>query len=150
MQPQVDTPASAAATEYNLRYAIDAALASGITAAEIQDMVAQRTAATTAYAGKVESTTTDPACLLDRNADGGERIYLPDEVPDGLIDLPTASRKYEIPVHTLRMWVYRGKLPHRGRVRDRAPGGGYILTEDIAIPYCRDNPRKSGPKKSSV
>ena len=77
-------------------------------------------------------------------------IYEPGELPDGLIDLPNASKKYGIPVGTLGAWVRRGKLPKCGRVRAKSPGGGYIVTVDEEIPRCRDNPRKPGPKGSVV
>ena len=73
-------------------------------------------------------------------------IYEAGNLPEGLIDLPTASKKYGIRVETLRRWIQRGKLPKCGRLRARAPGGGYILTVESEILYCRDNPRKRGPK----
>ena len=73
-------------------------------------------------------------------------IYEPGNLPEGLIDLPSASKKYGIKVGTLRSWVHVGKLPRMGRLRGRAPGGGYIVTRDADIEYCRDHPRKRGPK----
>ena len=75
-------------------------------------------------------------------------IYEPGNLPEGLIDLPTASKKYGIKVGTLRQWVHVGKLPRKGRLRAPSPGGGYIVTEEAAIPYCRDNPRKPWYNKS--
>lgn len=80
--------------------------------------------------------------------DPGDVIYEPGNLPEGLIDLPTASKKYGIKVGTLRQWVHVGKLPRKGRLRAPSPGGGYIVTEDAAIPYCRDNPRKPWYNKS--
>ncbi len=77
-------------------------------------------------------------------------VYEPGNLPEGLIDLPGASKKYGIPVKTLRSWIHRGKLPRRGRMRARSPGGGYIVTEQAAILYCRDNPRKTGRKKRAT
>ena len=77
-------------------------------------------------------------------------IYEPGNLPEGLIDLPSASKKYGIPVKTLGAWVRRGKLPKCGRVRARSPGGGYIVTVEAHIVHCRDNPRKPGPKRSVV
>ena len=74
-------------------------------------------------------------------------IYEPGNLPDGLIDLPSASKKYGISVVTLRSWVQRGKLPRRGRVRAPSPGRGYIVTAEADIEYRRDNPRKTGRKK---
>ncbi len=76
-------------------------------------------------------------------------MYDPGNLPEGLISLPDASKKYGIPVRTLRSWVNRGKLPKSGRVRARAAGGGYILTVDAMIEYCRDHPRKPGPRRSA-
>lgn len=171
MQPQVAAPDPVAVAAYRLCYAIDAALAHGITATEVQNMVDQRIDVNVPYTVEVEPID-EIASLADqvgadgavadadsdrhrhssfcRNDDGGERIYLPDEVPDGLIDLPSASRKYGIAPMTLYMWVCRKKLPRLGRVRAPAAGGGYILTLESEIPICRDNPRKSGPKKHSV
>ena len=73
-------------------------------------------------------------------------IYEPGNLPEGLIDLPSASRKYGIKVATLRSWIQLGKLPRKGRLRAPSPGGGYVVTEEAAITYCRDNPRKRGPK----
>ena len=75
-------------------------------------------------------------------------IYEPGNLPDGLIDLPSASKKYGIKPATLRMWVQRGRLPRRGRLRGPSPGRGYIVTVEAEIAYCRDNPRKPGPKRS--
>ena len=75
-------------------------------------------------------------------------IYEPGELPEGLIDLPSASKKYGIKVGTLQAWIRRGKLPRRGRLKARAAGGGYIVTEQAAILHCRDNPRKPWFNKS--
>ena len=74
-------------------------------------------------------------------------IYEPGNLPEGLIDLPSASKKYGISKATLRTWVHRGKLPRLGRLRAKSPGGGYIVTREAEILYCRDHPRKTGRKK---
>ena len=135
-----------------LRGAIDQALRSGIKAEAIADMVAERTI----Y--HEVATPSDIAELLDHHQDEtapepegaviyDDVFYEPGQLPDGLIDLPSASKKYGIPVKTLRSWVHRGKLPRRGRLRARSPGGGYIVTAKADIEYCRDNPRKTGRKK---
>ena len=78
----------------------------------------------------------------------GEVIYEPGELPEGLIDLPSASKKYGIKVGTLRQWIHVGKLPRKGRLRAPAKGGGYIVTDEAQIVYCRDNPRKPWHSKS--
>ena len=114
-----------------LELAISHAQARGVSRTEIARMVSTIQ----------NKPTHTPDCVSD---DSSEQIY--DELPDGLIDLPSASKKYDIPVKTLGMWVHRGKLPRRGRLKAKAAGGGYILTEESAILHCRDNPRKRGPK----
>ena len=75
-------------------------------------------------------------------------IYEPGDLPEGLIDLPSASKKYGIKIGTLQAWIRRGKLPRCGRLKARAAGGGYIVTEQAAILHCRDNPRKPWSNKS--
>lgn len=74
-------------------------------------------------------------------------IYEPGELPEGLIDLPSASKQYGISVVTLRSWVQRGELPRLGRLRARSPGGGCVVTDEASIVYCRDHPQKGGRKK---
>ena len=117
------------------RAAIEQAQEDGLS---LDDMASMITAAAdkTHHNGSVHSTELDDV------------IYEPGELPDGLIDLPSASRKYGIPVRTLQTWIRRGKLPRRGRLRGRAARGGYIVTVDEAIPYCRDHPRKPWHSKS--
>ncbi len=115
-----------------LEQAISEALARGVSRSEIARMI------TTIETKPTHTPDSVPA-------DASEQIY--DALPDGLIDLPSASKKYGIPVDTLRMWVHRGKLPRLGRLRAKAAGGGYIVTDDAAIPLCRDNPRKRGRKQ---
>ena len=120
-----------------LRGAIDQALRSGMDVEAIAHMVAER-------ALTLNELATDTLAAETPPNDEGAVIY--DELPPGLIDLPSASKKYGIPVKTLRTWVHRGKIPRRGRLRARSPGGGYIVTVEAEIEYCRDNPRKRGPK----
>ena len=128
-----------------LQGAIDQALRSGMDAEAIAHMVAERIKVTRVsdandIVGVLDTPETPPE-------DPGDVIYEPGELPEGLIDLPSAARKYGIPVRTLQTWIKRGKLPKRGRIRARAPGGGYILTVESEIEYCRDHPRKTGRKK---
>ena len=122
-----------------LRCALDAAMVLGVEGDEIKQMLAERVKyyedeqdsrnGTAAHGPETE-------CL----------VYDPGDVPAGLISLPDAAKKYGIPLSTLRNWTHRGKLPKCGRVRAKAPGGGYILTKENQIEYCRDHPRKRGPK----
>ena len=49
------------------------------------------------------------------------------ELPEGLIDLPSAMMMYDGGRPRLRNWVKRGYLEIHGRLRAPAPGGGYII-----------------------
>ena len=117
------------------RAAIERARQDGLSPAELASMITA-----------VENET--PATNGVHTKESDDVIYEPGELPEGLIDLPSASKKYGIPVRTLGQWIHRGKLPRCGRLRARAAGGGYIVTEEAAIVYCRDHPRKPGPKRS--
>ena len=117
------------------RAAIERAQENGLS---LDEMVSMITAATE----------TQPPVNEVRPTEPDDIIYEPSNLPDGLIDLPTASKKYGVKVGTLRQWVHVGKLPRKGRLRAPSPGGGYIVTEEAAVPYCRDNPRKPWYNKS--
>ena len=122
-----------------LRSALDQALRSGMRADEIEQMVA------VTLSELASDTLAAPETPPE---DVGVVIYEPGELPEGLIDLPSAAKKYGIKVATLRQWVNRGKLPRCGRVRARAAGGGYIVTVEAEIIHCRDNPQKPWHRKS--
>ena len=127
----------------DLQSVIDQALRSGIDEKAIARMAAER-ALTLNGVARNGLTTETPS------EDAGDVIYDPGELPDGLIDLPSAAREYGIPGSTLRNWVLRGKLTRRGRVRARAAGGGYIVVKAADIEYCRDHPLKTGRKKRAT
>ena len=131
----------------DLQSAIDQALRSGMDAEAIAHMVAERIKATRVsdakdIVGVLDAPETTPE-------DTGAVIYEPGELPDGLIDLPSAAKKYGIPVRTLQSWVHRGRLSRRGKLRARSPGGGYTVVIAADIEYCRDHPRKRGRKKNA-
>ena len=124
-----------------LRDAIDQALQSGVDEKAIAQMVAERALTLNDVARNGLAVETPP-----ENA--GDVIYEPGGLPEGLIDLPSAAKKYGIKPATLRMWVQRGRLPRRGRLRGPSPGRGYIVAAIADIEYCRDNPRKPWHNKS--
>ena len=99
--------------------AIADALAEGVGERELLDMVT--TVATDITVEQPEI----PGMFLDVNEQ--EIIYTEDEVPEGLIDLPSAAQKYNCPVGTLQTWVKRGHLKTFGRLKAPARGGGYVL-----------------------
>ena len=68
----------------------------------------------------------DPVNAGERQQDSdGLAIY--DELPDGLIDVQTASKKYGRPVPTLHSWIRAGHLRLAGRLKAPARGGGFSL-----------------------
>ena len=71
-----------------------------------------------------------------------------DEVPEGLIDLPSAARKYSLNRGTLRMWVVVGHLRRAGRLKGPAPGGGFVLLFEDELVARLNAPRRPGrPRK---
>ena len=63
--------------------------------------------------------------------------YLPiyTELPEGLIDLPTAAKEFGCSVHRIRGWVRRGHIPIKGRLKAGAPGGGYFVVSKADLEH---------------
>lgn len=57
----------------------------------------------------------------------GLPLYTRDTLPDGLIDLPSATKKYGCQNARMRKWIARGRIIAHGRLRAPAPGGGYLV-----------------------
>ncbi len=74
-----------------------------------------------------------------------------EKLPDGLIDLPTAAKKYDIRVNTIRWWTRRGHVRVRARLRAPASGGGYLVVSESDLIGYMAAPRNKGgrPRKSS-
>ena len=115
--------------------AIADALAEGVAEHELVDMV------TTVAAEQHEI----PGLLPDLNADS---IYT--VLPDGKIDLPTASKKYGLNLSTLRTWVHTGRLNVVGRLKAPATGGGYVIVDELDLLAYMSAPRNRGgrPRKT--
>ena len=106
-------------TANDLRSAIEDALAAGVvTRDEILDMVP----------------TIDPQPANGHEtavpATSADDLPIYTELPEGLIDLPTAARKYGCHLQRFYMWVHRGHLTCRGRLRAPSRGGGYIVVSE--------------------
>ena len=72
------------------------------------------------------------------------------ELPEGLIDLSTPAKKYQIARWALHNWVRRGHLVPRGRLKAPAPGGGYCVVDEAALVHCMANrPRLGRPPKGT-
>ena len=70
-------------------------------------------------------------------------------LPPGLIDLPSAVKKYGVKLTTLHYWLRQGHLEPRGRLRAPAVGGGYVIVSESEIERHMEAPRNKGgrPKK---
>ena len=80
-----------------------------------------------------------------------DELPIYDELPKGLIDLPTAGKKYGLNVRTIRGWVNKGKLEAAGRLRGPAPGGGYlVVSEDELLVHIAEPRSRGRPKKIRV
>ena len=131
----------------DLQGAIDQALRSGMDAEAIARMVAERVKA------RRVSDANDIVGVLDAPEtppeEAGDVIYKPGNLPEGLIDLPTAAKKYGIKPDTLRHWVYDEHVPMVGKLKGPAPGGGYKVVRLIDLEAHLHSPRKrtGRPKK---
>ena len=52
------------------------------------------------------------------------------ELPEGLITVPDAAKKYGINHSTLRSWLRRDYLQLCGRLKAPSPGGGYAVIDE--------------------
>ena len=76
-----------------------------------------------------------------------EAVY--DELPPGLIDVPTAIIKYGVNPNTLRGWVARGHLTTCGRLKGSATGGGFVLLceDELAAKLVLPKNKGGRPRK---
>ena len=120
----------------DLQQAIDVALASGVSETEILSMVATATA-----------DYSEPA--LPGFEDQRPPIF--DELPDGLIDLTEAAKRYRKSAGVLRQWVYRGHLEEIGRLRSRGRNGGSIVIREAdLLAKLNEPPSKGGRPRKTV
>ena len=90
-----------------------------------------------------------PSKKLPSFSDCAEEVVF-DGLPPGLIDLPSAARKYSLNKWTLRNWVTKGYLKRYGRLKGSAQGGGFILVGESELRLYMDMPKSKGgrPRKT--
>ena len=79
-------------------------------------------------------------CLPD--SQGPDKVFT--ELPEGLIDLPSAAKKYGINQRTMYNWVHRGRVKARGRLRAPTTGGGYLAVCEDELVTFMERPRDKG------
>ena len=112
-----------------LAQALDRALAQGLSQEEIMALIEDR---------------------VDTLTEQGDAARIYTELPDGLIDLPTAVAKYGLHRQTLRNWVLRGQLPVYGRLRASAPGGGFLIVSEAELKDHLHAPKDRGGRPRKV
>lgn len=126
-----------------LRHALDRALRAGLSADAILSVVTEMVAIP-----KPPANNGNAQAYLPTFEPPGTPIF--DELPPGMIDFPTASRSpeeggYGIHLRTLHNWVRTGRITEMGRLKARAPGGGYIVVwEQDLIDYIKAPRNKGG------
>ena len=82
------------------------------------------------------------------DTDDPETVYT--ELPPGLIDLPSAVRKYGLTSSTVHDWIRHGRIEPQGRLRAPARGGGYLVVREEDLLAYMKAPRDKGgrPRKS--
>ena len=119
------------------RLAIEEALASGVSHEDLTAMVA---------IAKPLLNEKDQFVMPGLEADTPP-VY--EQLRPGMIDLPSAASKYGIKVRTLRTWINRGHVEPIGRLKARAPGGGYwVVWEQDLIDHMNAPPNKGGRPRS--
>ena len=135
LQSEVQTAARAAHLDYLSQAALQA-LTAGATQAELMTSLS---AALENYQARQEPLPGFLPC-------DAEMVF--DELPPGLIDLPSAARKYAIPRRTIQTWVRTNKVRSYGRLKGSARGGGYLLVDERELVDYHGCPKSRGrPKK---
>ena len=117
----------------DLQVAVARALESGATMDDILSMIELRVAGNeTAFQG----------CMPGFHENDQDTVFV--ELPEGLIDLPSATRKYNVNPSTLHSWVKKGHVRLRGRLKGPAHGGGFLLVREEDVTAYLTAPRRKG------
>ena len=90
------------------------------------------------------------------SAQPNDVVYERGQLPEGLIDLPSAARKYGeeygVSADAMGQWVRRGRVAKAGLLRAPAPGGGYLVVRELELLEYMRRPRNKGgrPGRQSV
>ena len=70
-----------------------------------------------------------------------------DTLPDGLIDLPTACKKYGVNVQTANGWMRHGFIPRLGKIRAPGKGGANVTSERVFAEVAADPVKPGGRRR---
>ena len=130
-----------------LRHDIQAALEAGVPREDLLDLV---NIAWLRIAGGTTNPQANGNGHMGRDlAIGDKELPIYTDLPEGLIDLPSAQKKYGCTRARFRNWVTKGQLKVHGRLRAPARGGGYlVVSEDELVDRLTAPPNKGGrPRK---
>ena len=65
------------------------------------------------------------------------------ELPDGLIAVPDAAQKYDIPKRTILSWIRQGRIACQGRIVKGRGAPRLVILEKEVLDY-KDAPRSKG------
>ena len=66
------------------------------------------------------------------------------ELPEGLITVPEAARKYRINRRTIQTWLRQNYITSKGRLRGSARGGGFVLVSEAELVRYIATPKRIG------
>lgn len=135
-------------TRQDLISVIKLAMEAGKDAEAIADMVAERISDVVDLDDVATMLAEAPSADTPHEEDGVV-IYERSELPSGLIDVPTASKKHGVSRRTMLHWIADGHVKLAGKVKAPARGGGYnVVCEDELLAYKNAPKNKGGrPKK---
>ena len=106
-------------------------LQAGVTEKDLDNLL------TAAIEGHTQQTQTP-----DFPENSGDTVYT--ELPPGLIDVRSASKKFGCPIGRIQNWVHRGRLMTYGRLKAPARGGGYLVVDESELVAYLSAPKAKG------
>ena len=85
------------------------------------------------YLGLDAEPTSDDAGPTAQPRASDDDLPLYDELPEGMITLPNAARKYGAPADRIRWWIRAERLTRMGYLRGGSPQGGYVLLVEAEL-----------------
>ena len=121
------------------------ALAAGVSTEELITIVATTLGQQNGHVGKARE--------LQDVQDATAKYDVPDapplftELPEGLIAVPEAAKKHDIPRKTILTWIRLGKINAKGKVTQGKGGPRLLVSESELLDY-KDAPRSKGGRPS--